>query len=452
MKNSDLNIIISALKPSQYRKYWQAHKGKKYKSKNTKPIDFDTFIDQYIEIHRDELDEAYVSDYEEIVGDIYYEAETSIDPEDYPGEDIDDVTMAAVEEMSTDYYDEWWREKRIALENDQDIIDEYEEMYGDGENPYEETINTKVKHIYDDLFDGKNRILLTSKLDINSNFDVLNSIHDIYLDCKDDFRTLIQTYLSLFKKIDESLSSTQQHHEIVHMSHSWDITTESLTKKCFIDEHGRFIKIRKLISDITRKDDYFKEVDYIKSVSIALTRLDNLGDTKNLETKLIISRHPYDIAGMSTNRGWSSCMKLPDAENRQGGSYHDFVLPTITGAGLIAYVLGNKENVIEKNGKYFILKTDKDTGKKIYKDVLYNPRARLLIKPYTKKDEETNFDHPNWILKLSKIYGEGVSGVRDTIQQWLDSNWDFKYGIKGETYILPDYFYRDGEDSIIQYS
>ena len=39
----------------------------------------------------------------------------------------------------------------------------------------------------------------------------------------------------------------------------------------------------------------------------------------------MISRLPYDLARMSTGRGWRSCMTLPTEKDSEGGQYHEFV-------------------------------------------------------------------------------------------------------------------------------
>lgn len=91
---------------------------------------------------------------------------------------------------------------------------------------------------------------------------------------------------------------------------------------------------------------------------------------------VVISRHPYDIAGMSTNRGWTSCMNLHDGENRH------YVPIDIKEGTVVAYVTS---------------KSDPD---------LKNPTGRVSIKPFVNvnNEEEIYFGIEN------KVYGTTVDG------------------------------------------
>lgn len=82
---------------------------------------------------------------------------------------------------------------------------------------------------------------------------------------------------------------------------------------------------------------------------------------------VVISRHPYDIMGMSFDRGWNSCMNLEEGSNRS------YLAKDIKAGTIVAYVV-------------------KDTDKNIN-----NPTARIAIKPYVNKT--------NSILIPSEVYG-----------------------------------------------
>lgn len=53
---------------------------------------------------------------------------------------------------------------------------------------------------------------------------------------------------------------------------------------------------------------------------------------------VVISRHPYDIAGMSTDRGWISCMNLI------AGSNAKYVMDDVRQGSIIAYLV-NKDDI-----------------------------------------------------------------------------------------------------------
>ena len=67
---------------------------------------------------------------------------------------------------------------------------------------------------------------------------------------------------------------------------------------------------------------------------------------------LVISNHAYDIAGMSTNRDWTSCMNILNGENKE------YVAADIEFGTMIAYIIDGKDTNIE------------------------HPYGRILIKPY----------------------------------------------------------------------
>ena len=55
--------------------------------------------------------------------------------------------------------------------------------------------------------------------------------------------------------------------------------------------------------------------------------------TRKADKLIVISRHPYDVAGMSTDRGWKSCMNLVDGINRH------YVLRDVKQGSLVAYLI-----------------------------------------------------------------------------------------------------------------
>lgn len=113
---------------------------------------------------------------------------------------------------------------------------------------------------------------------------------------------------------------------------------------------------------------------------------------KNKNYYAIISRHPYDIAGMSTDRGWTSCMDLDDGINKQ------HIFDDIKEGTLIAY---------------FVREDDKNIN---------NPIGRVLIKPFLNQNPNiSSKSKDNFILKRSqKTYGTIIPEFLKTIDKWLD--------------------------------
>jgi hypothetical protein len=108
---------------------------------------------------------------------------------------------------------------------------------------------------------------------------------------------------------------------------------------------------------------------------------------KKSNQMVVISRHPVDIAGMSTDKGWSSCMNLHDGVNKR------YVPLDIKEGTIIAYLT-------HKDDKY-----------------IKNTSARVLIKPFY------NDANPNEVLLgvSNKIYGTAPENFKNTVISWVNS-------------------------------
>lgn len=130
------------------------------------------------------------------------------------------------------------------------------------------------------------------------------------------------------------------------------------------------------------------------------------GSKKN-DTMVVISRHPYDIVGMSTHRGWTSCMDLHSKFSQWTG------LEVEKGV-LVAY----------------LIKKD-DTN-------ITNPIGRIAIKPFF------NDKNPKDVLLIpeKEVYGTNKRGFRETVVKWLDSFQSKKVG----NFTFPSELYNDTLD------
>lgn len=99
------------------------------------------------------------------------------------------------------------------------------------------------------------------------------------------------------------------------------------------DKDGRNIKLGKLLKKLGKEEmlNWF-----------AKYRDGKLKKTDNLE--IVISRHPYDILGMSTGRGWTSCHDIND--KRYGGK-HLSGLERSLNKCLVAYLIRKNDRNIE---------------------------------------------------------------------------------------------------------
>jgi len=139
-----------------------------------------------------------------------------------------------------------------------------------------------------------------------------------------------------------------------------------------ISDPKRKIKIGKLLS---------QDPDLLKK----FTNDPQRSLSKNSDLEICISRHPYDVAGMSTGRGWSSCMNLTDGINSH------YVMADVKAGTLVAYLIN---------------KNDRN---------LQHPVARIAIKPFL------NINDSDYILVPSNnVYGEENSLFEKKVHEWCD--------------------------------
>jgi hypothetical protein len=100
---------------------------------------------------------------------------------------------------------------------------------------------------------------------------------------------------------------------------------------------------------------------------------------------VVISRHPYDIAGMSTDRGWTSCMNLKDGINKH-------YIPIEVKEGTIV--------------AYLVKSTDTD---------IKHPVARIAIKPFIEENTKQIFFGIE-----NMVYGTNASGFKETVNAWVN--------------------------------
>lgn len=121
----------------------------------------------------------------------------------------------------------------------------------------------------------------------------------------------------------------------------------------------------------------------------------------------VVSRHPYDVAGMSTDRGWTSCQDLVK------GSQCAYVPADIKAGTVVAYMITKADKNIE------------------------NPVGRILLKPYINKNKETAY------APHKEEFGSVTVGFRQAVYKfakWLND----QQGISGGFRLHPDVYDSDG--------
>jgi hypothetical protein len=119
------------------------------------------------------------------------------------------------------------------------------------------------------------------------------------------------------------------------------------------------------------KRDAKKKIDALLKLYDEIPEVRQFRENKTKTYYIVFSKHAYDIAGMSTNRGWSSCMNLYQGINKHYLQYD------VTDGTMIAYLVANDDLNITR------------------------PIARVAIKPFVNTDDATDvFYEPE-----EKVYG-----------------------------------------------
>lgn len=103
----------------------------------------------------------------------------------------------------------------------------------------------------------------------------------------------------------------------------------------------------------------------------------------------VISRHPYDVAGMSTDRGWTSCMNLI------GGINKHFVPEEVKEGSIIAYLVGKDDKNISKPSARILMRVyESETGKKgLFPSAIYGTGSFEFSSTVSKWCAEVNRDY-----------------------------------------------------------
>ena len=101
--------------------------------------------------------------------------------------------------------------------------------------------------------------------------------------------------------------------------------------------------------------------------------------------QVVISDNPKDIAMMSTERRWRSCMNIEDGMRKEN------VYCELEGGGLVAYLVVTGDNEVE------------------------NPISRIHIRRFS------NQNGHSMAIPENRVYGRNVPGFQQQVQAWIDS-------------------------------
>ena len=171
-------------------------------------------------------------------------------------------------------------------------------------------------------------------------------------------------YIPFGSQLEEEITEVLENNEFAIKDYDLGIVTNTRT--------GQDTKIGKALMRIKREDLLTK-----------YTTDKSKGAISNPSGYMVYSKHPYDIAGMSTGRDWTSCMNLDTGSNRR------YVSCDITEGSFVVYLIdGNDINIQNPKGriaiKPFINQADKS-------DIIFFPEERSYGSiPSQFKDEIIN--------------------------------------------------------------
>lgn len=145
----------------------------------------------------------------------------------------------------------------------------------------------------------------------------------------------------------------EPHPDVVDALHQHGYKVQDYASGFATDKYDRQVKIGKVLTKIGATD-----------VLKTFTNDPNRDASRvHHDLQVVVSRHPHDVAGMSTNKGWTSCMRLPtEIGMHDGGSNEKYVPHDIYSGTHVAY--------LTKRGD----------------DNLTNPVARIALKPWVSTD------------------------------------------------------------------
>jgi hypothetical protein len=172
------------------------------------------------------------------------------------------------------------------------------------------------------------------------------------------------------------------------------------------------VKIVKVLTMLGKNDPTASKLQRNYELLKSVNKLNDYDSAKSESASpedytMVISKSPYDLGGMSTDREWDSCMDLRDGSNRS------YVPVDVERGTLVSYLVNPTDKNIE------------------------NPIARILIKPYLELD---NQDEVLYGIQHDQVYyGKDNPEYVKTLVNLLDKAQGEKTGI----FKLDDRLYHD---------
>ena len=221
------------------------------------------------------------------------------------------------------------------------------------------------------VFGNKDRLVLPFDFDINRDYESIKNDPD-----------------STFYKISEFLD---------HYNFYIKDIKDYVDGICYKKNDKNVYKIGKILTELgddiemtTKKGGKIKTTQEVEDY-----KEDPIKNIKNENFVVVISRHPYDIYGMSTDRSWTSCMNMGD------GSMKCAMKKDVKYGSIIMYLVPESE--LKQNGKIALKK----------------PLSRILLRPIVNPQKELAYSR-------GPLYGAKIEKFKEFANDWVLKNFNSK--------------------------
>lgn len=161
-------------------------------------------------------------------------------------------------------------------------------------------------------------------------------------------------------------------------------------------DNGRTMKIGKILS---------------KGKQVELKRVFDNDKSRqaqsNQDMYVVVSRHPYDIAGMSTGRDWESCLNIVSGSNRA------YTQSDVEAGHLVAYLVeGSDKNINRPLARVRLLRYEADKGNS------YILHRQVRVYGNSNPGFITTID--NWLAKINPKDAEGSYCLNENAATYTD--------------------------------
>ena len=204
-------------------------------------------------------------------------------------------------------------------------------------------------------------------------------------------------------------------------ANGYKITDYSAGLASKIGEENRPMRIGKILNRTGASDDLFRMFDKDPARQ----------GIKTNEHHIVISRHPYDVAAMSSGQNWESCQTLKQTftHKKSDGTTVKYAQDRGSRSEMVPGIIASGAHVA------YLVKDPKDVDKH------FGPLARITLNAF-------NSDSGHSILRPSEEYGERYAGFADSVNRWSEKHFPTKDAI----YYRDHNAYPEGPKQIVDYS